>query len=329
MGNFKILRSLIGFLVSGILLYLVLKKINFAETLSALKFAKYNLVIGAGCSALLLNVLRSLRWKYLTENYQLVPVRFFIKAFFVGFLANSVLPARLGEIVRAKSLGDQSKTVIETGGTKSLASIFVEKVFDGLVLLFFFIAITFIFPFPTWIKKVGLIFSLLFIGLFVLNILILIYQKSIYKILKKVMSFFNEKLSMKVLNVFNWFTEGLSVIKKHHNMIPFLLSSIIIWLLEGLIIFAFIRSFNIDAPLISGYFVMILIGFGIAVPSAPGYIGVYQFACIQALSIWGVNESVALSFSLVMQAATFIPMNVIGIIFILKKKPLVTVSGHE
>jgi len=321
MENTKKIRVCAGFVVSGVFLFFVFRKINLSETIAALRLANYREVFGASCAILLLGVLRALRWKYLTENYQLIPFRFFIKAFFVGFLANSVLPARMGEIVRAKSLGDQSKTVIKTGGTKSLASIFVEKVFDGLILLFFFIAITFIFPFPAWIKKAGLIFSLLFIGLFVLIVLILIYQQSIYKILKKVMFFFNEELSMKVLNVFNRFAEGLGVIKKHHNMIPFLFSSIIIWLLEGLIIFAFIRSLNIYTPVISGYLVMIMVGFGIAIPSAPGYIGVYQFMCIKALSIWGISESISLSFSLVMQAATFIPMNIIGLIFLFIKFP--------
>ena len=319
MDKFKILRTGIGFIISGVLLFLVLRKIHVAETISALKYAKYNLVIWAGFSTLLLNSLRALRWKYLIENHHLVPLRFFMKAFFVGFLANSILPARMGEIVRAKSLGDLSKTVIKTGGTKSLASIFVEKVFDGLMLLFFFIALDFFFSFPSWMKRIGWIAALIFVSLFVFNILILIYEEKVYKILKRMISWASEDFQEKVLNIFNWFTEGLGVIKNHRNMIPFILNSIIIWLLEGLIIFAFIRSLNIDAPIISGYLVMVMVGFGIALPSAPGYLGVYQFMCIKALSIWGISESISLSFSIVMQATTFIPMNIIGIVLFFSK----------
>ena len=180
--------------------------------------------------------------------------------------------------------------------------------------MLFFISLAFFFPLPPWMRKVGWIAALIFISLLAFIILILISKEITHKILRKMMFLTSEDIQEKVLNMFNWFSEGLGVIKNSGNMIPFLLSSIIIWILEGLIIFTFIRSLNIDAPIISGYFVMIMFGFGIALPSAPGYIGVYQFMCIKALSIWGISESISLSFALIMQAATFIPMNIIGII---------------
>ena len=309
----KKLRMYLGFIVSGIFLFLVLRKIRFPETVTALRLANYKVIFGASCATLFLGVLRALRWRYLIQNHYLVPSWFFVKAFFVGFLANSALPARLGEIVRAKSLGDLSKGIIKTGGTKSLASIFVERVLDGLILLFIFVALAFIFSFPNWMKKVAYISASISICLFGLNITILVHREGVYKILRKVMSRFNEDLREKMLNMFKWFAEGLGVIKNRRNMIPFLIRSIMIWLLEGLIIYAFITSLNIDAPIISGYFVMILVGFGIAIPSAPAYVGVYQFACIKALSIWGISESISLSFALVMQAVTFVPMNLIGL----------------
>lgn len=313
MKNFRKLRTLIGFTVSGILLFLVLRKINFAETIAALQLANYKLVVWAGCATITINTLRSLRWKYLIENHQLVPTRFFMKAFFIGFLANSVLPARLGELVRAKSLGDLSKTVIKTGGTKSLSSILLERVLDGLMLLLFFVVLAFFLPFTTWMQRVAWIAALFFVGLMCFIVLVLIYKEIIQKLLRRLMFWASEDTQIKALNMFNWFTDGLGIIKNPRNMIHFLLRSIIIWLAEGLIIFIFIKSLNIGVPIFAGYFVMVLIGFGIAIPSAPGYVGVYQFVCIKALSIWGVSDSVALSFSLVMQITTFIPMNLIGL----------------
>lgn len=249
-----------------------------------------------------------------------MPIKFFINAFFIGFLANSVLPARLGEIVRAKSLGDLSKSVIRTGGTKSLSSIFLEKVLDGLILIFFFVVLTSFFSFPPWMRKIGWVAALIFGGLFFSIFLILFYKDIVQKILGKLLFWIDNSHRVKILNMFTWFAEGLRVIKNPDNMIPFIVSSIIIWLVEGMIIFVFIRSLNINVPIVSGYFVMTLIGFGIAIPSAPGYIGVYQFICIKALSFWGINESLALSFSLVMQVAIYIPMNLIGLGFLLSSK---------
>jgi uncharacterized protein (TIRG00374 family) len=313
MKNFRKLRTLIGFAISGVLLFMVLKKINFAETLTALQLANYRLVVWATCATLIINTLRSLRWRYLTENHQLVPARFFMKAFFVGFLANSLLPARLGEIVRAKSLGNLSKTIIKTGGTKTLSSILLERVFDGLILLFFFVVLALILPFPTWTQRAAWIAGLIFIGLMCFIVSVLIYREVIRKFLRRLMFWASEDTKIRALNMFNWFTEGLAIIKNRQNMIPFFLASTLIWLAEGLIIYIFIKSLNIDAPFFAGYFVMVLIGFGIAIPSAPGYVGVYQFVCIEALSIWGISESISLSFAVVMQAATFIPMNLIAL----------------
>lgn len=310
----------LGFLVSGIFLFLALRKINLTETIAAIELADYWKVIGASSGILFLSVLRALRWKYLIENHHLLPSWFFIRGFFIGFLANSALPARLGEIVRAKSLGDLSKTLIKTGGTKSLASIFIEKILDGLILLLIFIVLTLFFPITAWMKTIAWMAASIFIGLFTVILLTLFYEKHIKKLLRKLSCWLSEGKAERILQMFNWFTEGLGVIKNRRDMIRFVLASFLIWILEGFMIFLFIRSLNIDAPIISGYFVMIMVAFGIALPSAPGYLGIYQFMCMKALAIWGVNESVALSFSLVMQFATYIPMNLIGLGFLMSSK---------
>lgn len=142
----------------------------------------------------------------------------------------------------------------------------------------------------------------------------------IYKYLEKCTFMLKRDIQIKVLEKFNLLAEGLGAIKDYRNMVYFVILSLIIWILEGLLIYVFMRSLNIDLPITSAFFVMVLIGFGIAIPSAPGYVGVYQFVCIKGLATWGIDASVALSFALVMQFATFIPMNLIGFSLIIFSK---------
>ena len=312
MKKFGKIKFILGFLISGILLYLALKKINFSETITAIKLAKYKFIIFAGFATLGINTLRSFRWKYLTENHQLVPISSFIKAYFIGFFANSVLPARLGEIIRAKTLGDLSKPFVKTGGTKSLSSVFVERVFDGIILLIFYVGIVFLYPVPIWIKRAGIVAAIIFISLLCLTILIITNKMMIYRLLEKCLFWSKGDLQKKVIDLFNKFSEGLEIIRNYRSMVIFLFLSLIVWFLEGLVIYIFMRSLNIELPVMSAFFLMILVGFGIAIPSAPGYVGVYQFVCIKGLAMWNINASLALSFALVMQFATFVPMNLVG-----------------
>jgi uncharacterized protein (TIRG00374 family) len=94
-----------------------------------------------------------------------------------------------------------------------------------------------------------------------------------------------ELIQRKIRNKFIWFAEGLSVISEYRSILPFFSFSIIIWLLEGFLIFLLLKSFYVAVPLITAYLLMIAIGLAIALPSAPGYLGVYQFVCLKVLSI--------------------------------------------
>jgi uncharacterized protein (TIRG00374 family) len=78
--------------------------------------------------------------------------------------------------------------------------------------------------------------------------------------------------------------------------------SIVLWFLPILSSWIMIRAFHLDVPFNAALVVFIFIGFGTALPQAPGMIGTYQYACILALGLFGVPQPQALAYGLVLNA---------------------------
>jgi len=76
---------------------------------------------------------------------------------------------------------------------------------------------------------------------------------------------------------------------------------------------------HLPLPLIAGWTVMTFVGFGISIPSAPGYVGVWHAATVLALSIFGVAQATALGYALLYHASQFVPITLLGWLFLLRE----------
>ena len=133
MLDFKRLRFWIGILISLLFLVILVWSIDIRYTLSELKSANYIYVIPAIALYFVSVYFRSIRWKLLLSHMKDIPVNRLYPIVVIGYMANNLLPVRLGELVRAYYLARRESI----NGASSLASIAVERVYDGLTLLCF------------------------------------------------------------------------------------------------------------------------------------------------------------------------------------------------
>jgi glycosyltransferase 2 family protein len=305
----------ISIIFSLFFVVLIVYNIDFAKTSDALKTANYVYLPAAILMSIITNILRTYRWKFIISPIKKISTSSLFSGVAIGYMANNLLPARLGEFIRAYIMGKKE----DISKSSTLATILVERIFDGLALLFFLVIIALLFSLPLWIKEAGIGAAAFFILLSAFLILLMIKKTTGIRLAKKIVNIFSARLAEKVGDLLNNFLSGLVIVNHKRNIFGAFIFSIIVWLSEASTYYMISLSFNMSLPLYVALLTVVIVNIGILIPSAPGYIGAFEFFCISALAIFAVEKSIALSFAIVLHAVLFIPITVIGIYYFWKE----------
>lgn len=314
--NKRKLAITVGIPLSIIFLFLALRKVDLNETFNTLKETNYLYIIPGILAFIIDFSLRAFRWKYLLEPIK--KCRFFDlqSIVFIGFFSNSILPMRMGEIIRALMVGEKE----EISKTGAIATIAVERVLDGFAIIILLIAPFFVFSFPDNIKKIWILGLLLF-SIFIALFYGLMYSRSItLKILHRIFKIFPNKFEHKIEKTLDSFLSGLEILKKTHHLGLTLLISLCIWTADASVFYLIAAGMGIsEVTFLGAVFIMAVISLGISIPSSPGYIGVYEYFGVLACSIIGIEKSTALSFILLVHAIQLITLTVTGMFFLTRE----------
>jgi len=112
---------------------------------------------------------------------------------------------------------------------------------------------------------------------------------------------------------------GLEGIRAPSHRLPLLAWTVVAWVLTAAGAWALLRAMHLGLPFVAGWTVMTFVGFGISIPSAPGYVGVWHAAAVLALSIFGVGQATALGYALLYHASQFVPITLVGWLFLMRE----------
>lgn len=302
----------ISVLLSCLFLYLAVSNVQYKNVRNALRSANYLFVIPAMLMVILSFIIRGIRWGYFFKDKK---IRFqsLFGMMMIGFMMNNILPARIGEITRAYMIGRRENI----SRSLSFGTIVLERVFDGLSLLFILGFSMVVSPFPRWAKGFGLIG--LFIFCFSLAFLVFLRLRRAL-IIKKIENLISHKgLSFKISSLLTKFIEGLASLEnlKHTGLI--ILYSIIAQIVLAFEFHLLFFSFSINIPFYAAYFTASLVGVSTMLPSAPGYIGIFQSFCVGALMFFGVPKDIALSYSIITHIVQYIPVTLIGLFYMINE----------
>lgn len=302
----NLLRILIGIIFSILAIYIISKNIDFKQLVNELKL--FNpFILGVLVFFYPATIyLRSLRWKLLIQQKIKIPLKTSIVAMMVGFFANYLLPAKMGELVRAEII----KQKMKTGRSFILTTVLAERILDSIILLIFLL---FSALFSKTIQALInnyfttiLVFVLVFGG-----IVLLITNRKILSIFLNLIPRFNKKVESMLNNV-------LLAVSFYKNRILFLkifILSAVIWLILTLFYYIIAYGLEIDLPYYGYFFLISMAAFGMILPASPGNIGVYHGIVMAAILIFlpGENEK-ALSFAIISHAFDLIPTVLFGFI---------------
>ena len=261
---------------------------------------------------LIMQFLRSYRWGVILGPLQKIDQFSLFAVTSVGFLAIAAIPARLGELARPYLISKKSAINFSS----ALGTIIVERVLDSLAVISIMVMALMFMDLPEWMIKSSFLFFLLAIILLLCIIALIWKRETSLKFINWILRKLPGKLSHRLDGLIHHFIDGFQIITNIKMLFYLLFLSALIWFVDVMAIYMLFIAFDFTLPIIAAVVLMIVLIAGIAIPTAPGYIGNWHFACILGLSIFGVEKSEAFSFAVVYHFLSIIIVVVLGIIFI-------------
>ncbi len=315
----KHFRTILGIAISVALILYVLREVPPSDVIGVLSKSNPWLFAVSVICATMIFPLRARRWRTILDPvYPKLPFSPLWQATAVGMAINNVVPARAGEVARAYVL--TQKTAVPFSA--SIASLAIDRVFDSIVLLVlgFCAILSPAFPSDTTIAGRSLNLWAMIGVVGVLGVLLVLYAlvyfpngvlKAFELLTRKLPPHIETKGRVALMN----FRDGLSVLRHPKHVAAIFGWTFAHWLLNAFAFWVAMKAVGMDAPFSAAVLVQTIIAMGVAVPSSPGFFGVFEGVALVGLTIYGVPKNLAASWAIGFHLLSFIPITVIGLVY--------------
>jgi hypothetical protein len=304
-------KLLLGLSVSAIFLAVALRGLDLSEVAKYLRQANYAWLLPGIAIYFVAVMLRTWRWHYLLRPVKVVALSRLFPLVCIGYFGNNVYPFRIGEVLRAVLLKQTEGISVST----SLATIIIERVFDGLVmLLFVFVALPFVGAeqIPP-IYRSTIVFASIF---FLLALAVFLWMATAPERAAR----FYQAVTARVVPVgvrpkldtfFLRFMEGLKFLTSGRDVLMVFITSTLIWLTETVKYWFVMHAFAFSVSFIGLMLMNGVVNLTTTLPSAPGYIGTFEVGA-SVLAALGVDRDLAFGYTIVLHAALWFPITLLG-----------------
>lgn len=308
------MKKLIAGIVLGIVLvYLSLRGIDFKKVADGFNQVRLDYVLLFLVIVFCVQFLRSFRWGLMLRPLDRVDQISLFSVTSVGFLAIVSLPARLGELARPYLITKKSRIKM----TAALGTVFVERVCDSIAVLAIFCMVLFFIPsLPPWLVRSALLVSLLTFLFLSFMIVMLMKREAALEVLAPLIRRLPERFAGKIDGLVRQLIDGFKIFSNVKLLLQVMLLSGLVWMINAAAIYTLFHAFAFHLPFTAATVVMIILLIGIAIPTAPGFIGNWHYACILGLTLFGVSKSEALTFAIIYHFLSIGIVIVLGIIFL-------------
>jgi hypothetical protein len=308
-------KIILGILISVVLVYLSVRGINLQDVLNDLKKIQLSYVILFILLMICMQYLRSYRWGVILQPMEKIDQVPLFSITSVGFLAIAAIPARIGELARPYLISKRSSIKMSS----ALGTILIERILDSFTVLTIATVVLLIdmpFDLPSWMVKSSIIFSLLALSLFCFILFLILRREAALKFINIILNRLPGKLANKIDAAIHHFIDGLQIVTNIKLFSYLLFLSVVIWLVDILAIYVLLLAFGFTLPVMASFVLMVILIVGIAIPAAPGFVGNWHYACVFALSLFGLAKADALSFAVVHNFLSMAIVLVLGVGFL-------------
>lgn len=294
----------------GCLIYAV-QGMEWADVKASFSRANYISLLPMMVILFLFFAIKAWRWALLVHPIKPLSPREVTPAMMIGFMANNLLPAHLGEFVRVFVLGKQynlEKTAV-------LSTVVLERVFDILaILLLLGVSLPFISGMPPEIEAGCKVFGIASLTGVAVLVVYMAFTKWFVRMTRSILNaipFVPTKLSDGVVQMLEAGALGLDSVRSPKLLFGIAISSVAQWVLNASMIFASMWAFGVDGTYFQAVLVMGVIVFAILLPSTPGYFGVIQACFAAALG----KSADVFGASIYYHMCQYIPVTLVGFFF--------------
>lgn len=307
-------KGALGIVVSVAGLWYALHRVDWHEAGRQLANANYGLLALAAVLATLMFPLRARRWRTILDPVApRLPFGPLWRSTAIGMMVNNVVPARAGEPARAFAL---TREVPQVTFSTSLASLVVDRVFDAIVVLLLTAVAIVAQGSPaqgaSLVGKAAVVIGVGAAGLLGGLYAMVFFPERLISVFESFARRVSPAIEQRGSQMLRAFAEGLSILRSPVHFAAVFWWTLLHWLLQPLAFWVGFKAVGIDVPWSAALLVQGVIVFGVAVPSTPGYFGLFEAAATASLGLYGVPATAATTWAVVFHIASFIPITLIG-----------------
>lgn len=293
-------RIALSVAVSAVFLGLAIRGVNWRATLQAIQGANYRFVVPIAAVSIWTLYIRAQRWRVFLEPLGVPPMQALVSATNIGFMANMLLPLRIGEVVRPVLLSRRQN--LPLGGI--LATVLLERIFDMFTVLLLF-GVSMLAGRMSDVARGWGVMLMGLAGVVGAIIIVLRWQEArALRAVRRLAGPLPRVIGDPFCHFMESFVRALDIVQSPAAFGRAFGWSLFLWLIIAVTNGLALAMFHF--PLRSFLFVTAIIAIAVSVPSAPGYIGSFQLGCKVALAMYGIDESDAIAFSLVHHVVQFV-----------------------
>jgi uncharacterized protein (TIRG00374 family) len=312
-ANVRALQVALGTGLSLVFLWLAFRDVSLSQVTIAFSVADYRFVALALALVLISPLVRAARWRLLYHPDQKGLSCFRLaEVLLIGQMLNIVVPARLGEVARIYFMGQtESRSRARTLGT-----IAVEKWLDILMLLLLVLLVPALVALPPWFRDSQASLTVFVIAFFGLALALSYGKDRLLSVGKSLSRFLPEGWRARIHRATGLALGSLDVLRSPWVGLKLQGWSLLIWILSILVNYIVFLALGLPLPFAAALFLLVVLEIGVAVPSAPGKLGVFHYLCTLALSVFGLEKGAALGYAVLLYFVVFGPPSLLGALFL-------------
>ena len=297
------LRIAVSVAMSALFLWLAVRGVHWEDAAAALRGANYVWVVLMLPVTVWTLFVRAQRWRVFLHDVGVPPLRPLVSATNIGFMANMVLPLRIGEVIRPVLLSRRAH--LSLSGV--LASVLLERIFDMFTILFLFGVSVSLVTVSDEVRQWGWMLTGLAVAVAAVIVLIRVQERLALRIARRLADLVPGQAGDSAYHFAEGFVRALEMLDSPMAYVKAFAWSLYLWMAISVVYVFGFWAFHMDVPELRGALVLTtLVAIAVSVPSAPGFIGSFQLGCVLGLRIFGVKESPALAFSLIVHLTQFV-----------------------
>jgi uncharacterized protein (TIRG00374 family) len=298
-----------------VLIVFLFRDFNFKQVFNIIISINFWYLIPLSIAEVLIAFVRSQRWKYIIDPGKKIGTWDIFSTFSIGMMMNLLLPALTGQVARIFLLAKKE----DVNKTFAFTTVVLEVLFDALVLFGLLFIVSLFYVFPDYVRSWWIIGGLVIIVLSIVLYWMSRGHKAAGEKIENGRFKHISGLAERLLYLRTAFVFGLKMLRSSKHLLLVTGLTIISWSLQALMVYLLIAAFDLRIDLWGAVVVMVINTIMVLIVVTPVNIGTFQLACVFALSLFGIDRHMALSYSLVLHAFNYIPPVILGWMFSMKE----------